>query len=188
MVTVGCRSATEELGRLAEHGDGLTQRYEITTLATLGIGLSVPGFGARRGQLVTQPGVLRLQLHHAANTFEVHPLGRQLRDTTQHLDVGVGVPAVAALRARRVEQAAPLVLAQRLGMHARQLGRHRDHVHRPGSSLHDHHALTSARLASRSASIAARCSRVRSRGTATSIVTMRSPVLFGVAIPLPLTR
>ena len=81
--------------------------------------------------------------HHPADALEVHPFGGQLGDAAQHLDVGVGVAAVAALRARRVEQAAPLVLAQRLGMHAGELGGDRDDVHRSGASLPDHHTFTS---------------------------------------------
>ena len=139
------------------------------------------------GELVAEPGVLGLERHHPADPFEVHPLGGQLGDASQYLDVGVGVAAIAALRARRVEQPATLVAAQRLGMHPGQLGGDRDDVHGSRSTRSSYADLRTCwrRGAPRSA---ARCSRVRSRGTATSIVTIRSPVPFGVEMPLPLTR
>ena len=107
--------------------------------------------GLRRRQLVAQPGVLGLQLHHAADALEVHPLGGELGDAAQHLDVGVGVATVAALRARRVEQAAPLVLAQRLRMHAGELGGDRDHVDgsRAPLSHHSHAHLGAAGVTQR---------------------------------------
>ena len=45
------------------------------------------------------------------------------------------VAAVAAAGARRVDEALALVDAQRLGVHAGQLGRHRDHVHGAARAL-----------------------------------------------------
>src|SRR6187397_591584 len=59
---------------LAEHGDGLAQRHEITALTPLRLGGGLPRLRLRRRQLVAQPGILGLELHDTADALEVHPL------------------------------------------------------------------------------------------------------------------
>ena len=56
------------------------------------------------------------------------PVGGQILDAAQALDVDVAVAAVAALGARRLHEPAALVDAQRLRVHARQLGGNGDDV------------------------------------------------------------
>ncbi len=47
------------------------------------------------------------------------------------LDVVVGIAPRATTGALRIEEALPLVDAERLGVHSCELGSHRDHVQRP---------------------------------------------------------
>ena len=113
----------------------------------------------------------------------------ELLDPAQQRDVALGVAAAAAGRARRREQALALVDAQRLRVHARELGRDRDHVQR--SSLSAPSALPPVRAARREQRGArvvveragerldrlALLARRGSSGTCTSTVTSRSPRL-----------
>ncbi len=173
----------QEPGALAEHGEGLAQRDQVPRLAGLA------GAGRRRARLVElrpEALVLGLQLHHPADALEVHPLVGELGDAPQHLDVGVAVAAVAALRPRRQHEAAALVDAQRLGVHAGQLGGDGDDVDGLGATAdHDVGSFVAARLAAASCSIAARSASDSDVGTTTSTVTIRSPVPFFVSMPLP---
>src|SRR3954447_16123365 len=143
------------------------------------------------GVLGAKTIVLRLELHHTADAFEVHARSREFADAAQTFDVDVAVTTVAALCARRLYQAAALVDAQGLGMHAGQLGRDRDDVDGVVLRSHCHDSnrvLGETVVAAVSAWTAARCSSESCVGTSTSTVTMRSPVPFLVAMPLPLTR
>src|SRR4029450_12982919 len=107
----------------------------------------------------------------------------------QHLDVGVAVATIASGRAGWPHEAAALIDAQRLRVHSGELGGHRDDVHRLGATTH-HEVVSRVRdaAAAASCSIAVRSCSESCVGTATSIVTMRSPVPFFVAMPLPFTR
>ena len=92
---------------------------------------------------------------------EVQAVGGELGDAPQPVDVALAVAAVAADRAGRVEQALALVDAQRLRMHAGELGGDRDHVDASCSRFSSHltppdgHAAT-RRVAFASSSIALR--------------------------------
>ena len=71
---------------------------------------------------------LPLEVEHTLDAGEVEAeLGGHLLDAAQLLDVLLGVEARALGRALRLDQAARLVHAQRLGMHARELGGDGDH-------------------------------------------------------------
>ena len=85
-----------------------------------------------RADLGPQPAQLVLELEHPLHPRQVEALVGQLLDAPELLDVGVAVPAAPAARAGRVDQALALVDAQRLGMEAGELGRHRDDVHGEG--------------------------------------------------------
>ena len=95
----------------------------------------------------------------------------------------VAEASAAAFGAARVEQALALVDAEGLGVHAGQLGRHRDDVHALGYrwrssvivTLHRRPRAGGSSTLAR-ASTAARWSSVSLSGTATSTVTSRSPV------------
>ena len=52
-------------------------------------------------QFSTQARVLGFQAHHSTNTLKVHSLVGELRDSAEHLDVGVAVTTIAALGTRR---------------------------------------------------------------------------------------
>ena len=89
----------------------------------------------------------------------------RLLDAAQPVDVVLAVAPAAALGAARVEQALALVDAQGLGVHAGQLGGHRDDVDGPGSRIVAHLTLPVRRAPvgrppAASASTAARCSSV----------------------------
>ena len=76
---------------------------------------------------------LQLVLHreHALDAGEVQSeLRRQSLDQPQPLDIPVGVQARVARRALRANEAPLLIDAQRLRMHADELGRDADHVAR----------------------------------------------------------
>ena len=72
---------------------------------------------------MAQPLVLGFEFEDATDAFEVVALGGQLLDTAEQRDVLVGVATGPAAGARRADQSAPLVDAQRLRVHAGQLGR-----------------------------------------------------------------
>jgi len=81
--------------------------------------------GVRLAQLVLEP-------QHELDAREVQPeLGREALDDAQPLDVRLAVQAGAARRARRAHEALRLVQAERLRMHADELGRDADHLHAP---------------------------------------------------------
>ena len=69
----------------------------------------------------------RMRLHAG----EAHALVGELLDAAQQRDVALGVAAAAAARARGLDQPLALVDAQRLRVHAGELGRDRDDVERP---------------------------------------------------------
>src|SRR2546430_11812644 len=74
---------------------------------------------------------LVLQLQHLLHTGEVEAeLVRQLLDQPQALEIQLGVEARVPLRPLRPDQAPALVDAQRLRMHADEVGRDGDHVAR----------------------------------------------------------
>ena len=107
-------------------------------------------------ELGLRAGQLGLELEDPAHPFEVQPGGGQLLDVAQPGQVGVGEAPAPAARPRRVQQALALVDAQRLRVHAGQLGRHRDHVDGAVRSspsrlvdrhCHAHHPLTRPPLA-----------------------------------------
>ena len=89
-------------------------------------------------QLLLQPLDLRVRLaqlvlepQHELDAGEVEAdLGRQALDDAQPLDVGLAVEARAARRALRAHETLVLVDAQRLRMHADELGGDADHVDR----------------------------------------------------------
>ena len=128
----------------------------------------------------------------------LRPAARELGDATQPIDVALAVAAVAADRARRIEQALALVDAQRLRMHAGELGRDRDHVHTATSvsgtsRFSSHHTSRWARgdssLAFASSSIALRSARAQPRRhqrPRTSRADRRSFLPFDT--PRPFTR
>src|SRR5207249_9753222 len=125
-------------------------------------------------QLVAQAGQLLLELDDRLHPREVEPGGGQVLDAAQLLDVAVAVAPAATARAGRVEQALAFVDSQGLGVHARQLGRHRDDVEGPGARFarHDSHTPKWPRGdsvdASARASIAYRSAVARIIGTASS--------------------
>ena len=142
---------------------------------------------AQCGDLVAQLGDLVLEREHVADSLEVHPRLDELRDAMQPRDVGLTVSTIAALRASGSQQAFAFVVAQRLGMHAGELGGDGDHVHRDGVVVafwllaHDASSLAYA-------SSASRCCSVSDVGTTTSTVTMRSPDARSKLMPRPFTR
>ena len=78
-----------------------------------------------------QPPELVLEAQHVLDAGEVEPeLRRQLLDQPQPLDVVLGVEPRAARRARGRDEALRLVRAQRLRVHAGELGGDGDHVAR----------------------------------------------------------
>ncbi len=68
------------------------------------------------------------QLEDLLDALEVDTLGGELLDEPELFEVLVGVAAGPTGGPVRVEQTAPLVDAQRLGMDAAELGGHRDDV------------------------------------------------------------
>jgi hypothetical protein len=62
------------------------------------------------------------------HALEVEPARRQILNVVQDLEVLVAVAAAAPHGAGRVDEALALVDPERLGVHAGQLGRHRDDV------------------------------------------------------------
>ena len=72
-----------------------------------------------------------LELEDLPDTDEAHAFVGELLDAPQQRDVAIGVATVAALRALRLDEALALVDAQRLRVHTRELGCHRDDVERP---------------------------------------------------------
>ncbi len=74
--------------------------------------------------------------------FEVQPRRGQLLNVAQALQVLVGEAPAPPARAGRIEQALALVDAQRLRVHPRQLGRHRDHIDRLVRVTVRHHCIT----------------------------------------------
>src|SRR5262249_41798100 len=120
----------------------------------------------------------------------------ELLDATQDREIVVAVPAAAAGRAVGLDQALAVIDSERLWMHTRELGGHRDPIHGLGSS--NSHGSTHPPTPRRSrggafvraarASTASFCSFDNLAGTATSTRTMRSPVPFLDSTPRPFTR
>src|SRR6202050_84197 len=179
------RSAPVRHGRLA-------QRHQVAPVLAVGGRHGVERLRLHPGQLGLQLGHLGLELEHPTHPLEVEPGRRQLLYVAQPLQVELGAPPAPATRARRVEQALALVDAQRLRVHAGELGRHRNDVDRrvgvtalaraaSGLAGHAAHPSTASRgaasVTAAGDSHAARCSSVLSVGTSTSLLTMRSPRL-----------
>src|SRR5688500_13025943 len=93
---------------LLKQGDCLAQWHEVTALTAFRFGNRVLGDGVGASKLVAQPCVLGLELHHPADALDVHPLGGEIGDPLQDLDVGVAVTPVAALGARRPDETTAL--------------------------------------------------------------------------------
>ena len=142
-------------------------------------------------QFRTQAEILRLEMHHAPDPLEVHALTGQFGDAPEHRDVVIAVAPVAAVGAGRIDEPAPFVDPQCLRMHPGEFRGDRDDVHRAGGRALGRSILVGhvsalrgfTVVAAASCSIAARWSSDSSDGTATSTVTIRSPVAFAVAIP-----
>ena len=73
---------------------------------------------------------LGLELEDLADPDQADALVGELLDALEQRDVAVGVAPAAALGAARLDEALALVDAQRLRVHAGELGRHRDDVER----------------------------------------------------------
>src|SRR5674476_310344 len=135
---------------------------------------------------------------HALHAGEVEPPLGELLDALQPLYVALRVAARVLGRALRAHQPAPLVQAQRLRVHAGQLGRHRDHEERSVVVLLSHRSAsppqpsTAARGSGRVApsfSNSCFCSLVSLSGTCTCSRTWRSPwPPLSLGAPLPRTR
>ena len=97
-----------------------------------------------------RPAQLVLQPEHLLDACEVEPeLGRQPLDEPEPLDVPVGVEPGPAGRPRRLHEPLRLVQAERLRVHADELGRDGDHVpgtlgHQPRSAFHPRSRATAA--------------------------------------------
>ena len=76
-------------------------------------------------------GEARSQLEHPLDPGEVESRLRHLLDAPQTRDVRLAVEAGAALRPRRLQQPPPFVQAERLWVHAGELGGDADHEHGP---------------------------------------------------------
>ena len=134
---------------------------------------------------------LGAKLDDALDARQVDPFVGELLDREQPVDVGLRVPPRVARRAARAHQALALVDAQRLRMHAGQLGRHADDEHRAlievslpvGHRLvllrHDHDTPSDLRGESPCSSCSCRsrsfCDLESRAGTSTCVVTSRSP-------------
>src|SRR6266550_6013007 len=80
---------------------------------------------------LVSPAQLVLEPQHDLDTGQVEPeLGRQPLDQAEPLEVGLRVEACVPACPLRTDEALVLVDPQRLGMHADELGRDRDHVAR----------------------------------------------------------
>src|SRR3982751_3750307 len=73
---------------------------------------------------------LGLELEYTFHPGKVETFVGELLDTAELVGVGVAVAAATAAGARGIDEALALVDTQRLRVHARQLGRHRDDVQR----------------------------------------------------------
>jgi Xaa-Pro aminopeptidase len=79
----------------------------------------------------TAQGVdLVLEVEDAAHSLQADAVAGQAGHLPQQLDVAPGVTAPTSDGASRTDQSHPVVAAQRLGVQAGELGRHRDHVDR----------------------------------------------------------
>ena len=71
-----------------------------------------------------------LQIQNSNDARKVDALARKLIDKLEAFDVGLRIHARVAARALGAHKALLLVNAQRLRVHARQLGRDADHIER----------------------------------------------------------
>src|SRR5262249_22212033 len=92
-------------------------------------GFEIGDAAPRRDQVV-------FELEDALHAREADAFVAQLLDAPQQRDVALAVAPAATARARRLDEALAFVDAQRLRVHARELGRDRDHVQRSGVSFH----------------------------------------------------
>src|SRR5688500_1509181 len=126
---------------------------------------------------------LVLEPEHVLDPREVEPeLGRQPLDHAQPLEIALGVAARSAGRPLRPHQPLRLVDAQRLLVHADELGCDGDRVARVRVDAH--------RLAFRSSSRSSRSFFETFSGTVSFTRARRSPLPapFGFGAPRPLTR
>ena len=83
-------------------------------------------------ELALHGGHLRLHGEHALHAGQVETaLGHQLLDAAQPVHVVERVEPRALGGTPGPDESPPFVHSQSLGMHLGQLGRHRDHEHRP---------------------------------------------------------
>ncbi len=197
-VTISCRSTAQCLFFGCPDDESGRRR-----VARRQLGTRVVEFGGQFGDALAQRVDVGLELDDAFDAGEVDALVlREALHLAQQRDVARRVAPPAAAGASRRDQAEPVVLAQRLRVHAGQLRGDRDDEDR--RVLGD--VLTPAACSPPRASAAVICGRgssccvvayfcsasrassVSAVGTATSTVTSRSPVADLVATPRPRTR
>src|SRR4051794_37443012 len=116
---------------------GPADRHEVAAVAAVHVadgnlvGLVRGGErGVERRDPLPQLVELGLEVEDLAHPGEAHAVGGELLDAAEERDVAVGVAPAPTLGAAGLDEALALVDAQRLGVDARQLGRHRDDVER----------------------------------------------------------
>ena len=115
-----------------------------------------PGRGPKRRELVLQRLAGRRAMARSCSSMastrstpaRLRPELGELLDAAQAFHVALRVAARVLGRALRQHQAAPLVQAQRLRVHAGQLGRHRDHEQGPVSVVLVEHRQSAQSLSS----------------------------------------
>src|SRR5947209_1482954 len=111
-------------------GDDLRSQLAAQLLEPLDLSLQLIRPPLECPDLAVHHLELLLELEHALYAGQIHPqLSGHLLNPPQPIDVLVRVEPGALGRAFWLDQAASLVHPQRLGMHFRKLGSHRDHEH-----------------------------------------------------------
>src|SRR5581483_7637702 len=121
----------------AEADDRLAEGDEVAAVLAVDVGHRLVGLAPQLVDLVLEPadlvaGAVELFLEgdDPLHSGQAHALVGQLLDPLEAVNVAVGVAPRPADGALRLHQALALVDAQRLGMDAGQLGRHRNDVER----------------------------------------------------------
>src|SRR5580692_7386725 len=121
---------SESPSRLDELRDRVLHGDEVPAVLTVRVLHVRSGLVERGRQPCARLGEFDFETEDLLHALEVDAFVRQLLNSSKGREVLIGEAPRTTARSLRVQETAALVVAKRLRVNARQLGEHRDHVHR----------------------------------------------------------
>jgi len=122
----------------AVDGDGLLHRHEIPAVFTPRRLDGLDSLSVNLLELHLKFVNPSFERHHPLDTHQVQAVVRELLNSLEQRNVGIGVAATSAARARWLDKAPAFVDSQSLGMDSGELGSHRYDIYGPIESVFIH--------------------------------------------------